>query len=227
MSHARRARATLVLAALLIVGCGPATTPTPSPTGTVPSASPTATAMASPVAPSGSPATSSVLPTPSGSPAGASPPPSLPALVDRSLLALLPTAVDGLPVVEDVVGERQQAIQLEAGHTIHGYAAAVVGDAGENVASISLVTPAFPADVASFARTWAQEFDKAACEANGGAALTTTSIIGRYRVDVSRCAGGAVVYHAILGGRAVLSILELGPRELGRRVIEELPSAGG
>ncbi len=46
-------------------------------------------------------------------------------------------------------------------------------------------------------------------------------------MDVSRCSGGAVVYHAILGGRAVLSILELGPRELGRRVIEELPSAGG
>jgi hypothetical protein len=181
---------------------------------------------ASPAASAGGSTTPAVSSTPAGS-SNASPSPSLPDLVDESLLALLPTSVDGLPVVEDVATEMQQAGVLRAGNTVDAYAAAVIGDAGDNVASINLVTPAFPADVATFARTWAEQFDAAACEANGGTGLATTKVIGRYRVDVMRCAGGAVLYHAILGGRTVLSILELGPRELGRRVIEELPVSGG
>lgn len=221
----------MLMVSMLVAACGAATTPTPLPSGSAPAASAAPTdaspaPSASAVEPSAGAAASPGMSAASGSPA-ASPSPSLPALVDRSLLALLPVSVDGLPVVEDIEGELEQAARLEAGRTIRGYAAAVIGDAGDNVASISLVTPAFPADVASFARTWAQQFDTAACDANGGTALTTTSIIGRYRVDVSRCSGGAVIYHAILGGRAVLSILELGPKELGRRVIEELPLAGG
>jgi len=148
------------------------------------------------------------------------PTPSLPALVDRSLLAILPAQVAGSPVEEDIDGERE--FGADPGGTVRRYAAAVVGDAGQNIASVS-VAALDPADMAAFFPAWRADYDEAACAANEGLGETATTTVGGREVESTSCTGGVRVYHVRLHGDALLvSIMSIGPDDFGAKLIEGL-----
>lgn len=214
--------AVFVLAAFLAGGCG-----TPPP---VPAASPSA-AGATPGPTVATPGATRPATTPEPTPtlepgatpgrtATPEPTPTLPAIVDRSLLAVLPEEVAGSPVEEDVDGER--AFGADPGGTVRRYAAAVVGDAGENIAAASIAV-VDPADMAAFFPAWRADYDEAACEANEGVGGMATAIVGGRTVESTTCVGDVRLYHLRLRDDALLvSITSIGPDDLGLKLIEGL-----
>jgi hypothetical protein len=136
------------------------------------------------------------------------------------MLAILPGEVGGSLVEEDVEGERE--FGAEPGDTVRRYAAAVVGDAGENIASAS-VAAVDPADMAAFFPAWRAEYDEAACAANGGVATMSTMTIGGRTAETTTCTTGVRLYHLRLHDDSLLvSIMSVGPADFGARVIEGL-----
>jgi hypothetical protein len=191
---------------LTAVGCG---------------ASPPGTASGSPGAtpPGPSPAASTATPSPPATP-GPEPSPTLPAIVDPSLLAILPGEVAGSAVNEDVDGEREFAV--DPGATVRRYAAAVVGDAGENIASASIAA-VDPADMAAFFPAWRADYDEAACAATGGVDDASMAEIGGREAEMTTCVSGIRIYHvSVRDGSLILSITSIGPVDYGAKLIEGL-----
>ncbi|MCU0483361.1 MAG: hypothetical protein MUC54_03690 [Chloroflexi bacterium] len=160
-------------------------------------------------------------PTPGTEPSpGPEPTPTLPALVDRSLLAVLPDRVAASPVEEDVDGERE--FGADPGIAVRRYAAAVVGDGGENIAAASIAA-VDPAGRDAFFTAWRAEFDAAVCAANGGVASSATASVGGRTAETTTCATGVRLYHLRLrGDTLLLSIMSIGPGAFGERLIEGL-----
>jgi hypothetical protein len=194
--------AALVVASIMAGGCAA----TPS---TAPSAAPTVE-PASQAAPAAT-LEPSLVPEPT---------PTLPTLVDPSLLAILPQQIAGSTVEEDVEGERD--FGADPGSVVRRYAAAVVGDAGENIASASIAAVA-SADMAAFFPAWRADYDAAACAPTGGVDDTSLADIGGRQVEMTACASGVRLYHLRLrDGSLVLSISSVGPADFGTKLIEGL-----
>jgi hypothetical protein len=165
----------------------------------------------------GTPAASSTPAEPTPSP---EPTPTLPAMIDPSLLAVLPERVLTSPVDEDVDGERE--FGADPGSVVRRYAAAVVGDAGENIASVS-VAAVDPADTAAFFPAWRADYDEAACDPTGGVDDTSLADIGGREVEMTTCVSGVRLYHLRLRGDSlVLSISSIGPADFGAKLVEGL-----
>jgi len=192
----------IVAIALVAGGCGT------SPWGAPPSsAPPTGAGSSGP----------SRTPEPTASP---EPTPTLAAMVDRSLLAILPEQVATSAVEEDVDGEREFA--ADPGAAVRRYAAAVVGDAGENIASASLAI-VDAADMGTLFPAWRADYDDAACAATGGVDDVSMTEIGGREVDMTTCVSGIRIYHLRLrDGTLVLSITSIGPADYGAQLVEGL-----
>jgi len=148
--------------------------------------------------------------------------PDLPPIIEVGLLTVLPARVAASLVEEDIDREMAFAVDSSRGAEIVGFAAAVVGDAGENIATAALVRIHAP-DPAGFFDRWRADFDEAACAANGGAGKRETHQVGGRTVALTACLGGAFVYHVRLRGQTVIvSILSLGAGDYGARLIEGL-----
>ena len=220
--------AVLAVVALVAVGCGTSAPGTPVASAKTPDATtgatlstPTAEPTSTPVPSSTAEPTSTPVPSSTAEPTPApEPTPTLPAIIDRSLLAILPGDVAGSPVTEDVDGERE--FGAEPGGSVRRYAAAFVGDTGENIASASIAA-VDPADMAGFYPAWRADFDEAACAANDGVATTSTTTIGGRTVETTTCTSGVQLYHVRLRGDSLLvSIMSIGPGEFGKKLIEGL-----
>jgi hypothetical protein len=202
----------------------PASTPTPvpsaTPAGPTDSPNPTAHASGSPVSPSSSP------PPPVSSPSASAPGGSfLPAgiVVDPGLLAVLPASVGESQVARDPEREAQSVADVALARYARAVVAAVVGDNGENIASVILVERRPETDMATWFAAYRSEFDMAACDPLGGPAATSTRTIGGREVHVRECKSGGTVLHVIVrGGSTVLSVFELGPGEFGKVLLEHL-----
>jgi hypothetical protein len=66
------------------------------------------------------------------------------------------------------------------------------------------------------------EYATGACSQAGGVASSSQQDINDWKVDVSTCNGGPLVYTLSLGKGLLLSMYGLGPRDLGRKLIESL-----
>lgn len=202
------------LLALAVAACGGTSQPTPGPDASrTPIATPTADATPTPT----------VAATPTGAPTPVpTSRPDLPPIIEVSLLAVLPARLGTSLVEEDVDREMAFAADSARGAEIAGFAAAIVGDAGENIATAAVVRIDAP-DPAGFFDRWRADFDEAACAPNGGAGKRETRQIGGRTVAVTGCLGGAFVYHVRLRGQAlIVSILSLGAGDFGARLIEGL-----
>ena len=79
--------------------------------------------------------------------------------------------------------------------------------------------PELPAD--DFYGGYRHSFDTSACASVGGVEGTGTEEIGGRTVETTTCGGGATIYHLRLrDGRLIVSVLELGPKQFGRQLIE-------
>jgi hypothetical protein len=166
---------------------------------------------------------SAALPATSQPTAAAVPTATLPPPIQPALLGILPASVGSSAVREDVEREAEYAADPGRGTTVVGFAAAVVGDAGANIATVAVARLDSSAPVGFFER-WRADFDDAACAANDGIAGREARQIGGRAVEVTRCAGGAIVYHARLlqAGTLIVSILSIGGGDFGTLLIEEV-----
>jgi hypothetical protein len=210
----------LVTVALVSFACnGVAGTASP-PTAPATPATATPGAAASPTVATSPSATPVVSPTPVGSPSGSE---SGDVAVDLSLLAHLPTTVDGLSVEADPEAAKTIAASPKLGPDASAIAVARVVDPASGDLAVATIVRlrSGPFDDASF-DTWRTLYDEAACEPAGGVAATSERQVGGRQVFVAACNGGAQTFHVALGDDFIVSITAIGERHLGDLLVAGL-----
>ncbi len=143
--------------------------------------------------------------------------------IDPSLIGKLPPSVGGQPLLEDPGSELGALSDADLPNTFDGYAAASVGtilDPDWLYVAIGRLKPD-KQNNADFYTAWVVEYATGACsQANGVASSGQQDIDGKI-VDVSTCNGGPLVYTLVMGD-LLISMYGLGPRDLGRKLIESL-----
>lgn len=146
--------------------------------------------------------------------------------IDPSLLGKLPATVGGLALVEDPGSESGALNNADLAKNLDGYAAASVGVIGDPDWLYVVVVRPKPANLnnADFYTAWVEQYATGACsQANGVAPNSGQQDINDWTVDVATCNGGPVVYTLVFGdGSLLLSMYGLGPRDLGRELINSL-----
>lgn len=203
----------LVPVVVAIGGCGPSAAVTASSAGSVtaPSAQPSETGGGS-LPPS--------APAPTGSGAGL--------VVDSSLLRVLPTRIDGVPLEADATTAAQIAADPTVAESAQAIAVALAirpgTSAGDDLAIVSVIR--LRPDVFSDAwfANWRATYDQGACDVAGGVKgePSRASIAGR-TVFVGTCAGDAQTYHVQLADPTlIVSITAAGPAHFGELVMAGL-----
>ena len=205
-----RPAAVLLLLALAVAACGttgPSTPPTIA-------ATPVGPAVTLPPPETSAPSSPAVT---------AAPPSSGDGVVrDDSLLAILPSDIDGAPVtVED-----------------ESFAEAAADPAfATNVDRAAFAVVTTPTDLASgvvaklregvfgdgFFADWRETYNEGACAQAGGVATNAETTLDGRTVYVTTCAGGMLVYHTYLEEQGVIvSLFSLGEGRYGERLIRGL-----
>jgi len=199
-----RAASLAVAAAVLLAACG-ADPASPAPGTTAPSAPPATLAPSQPV-----PATTA----PSASATGAQP------VEDPALLAVLPVAVDGVPVAIESIAFQEALADPGFSSAVEAAAFAVVVDASD-LASAVIAKPHPGTFSDAWYADWRATYDRGACSQAGGLAATTETELGDGRVlYVGTCSGGLHTYHTWLPGRSVvISAFGLGDRRFGEQLM--------
>jgi hypothetical protein len=191
------------------VAVGQRSGPTPSPTRFVP---PAGSAGILPPPVTGGPS-ASLGGQPSGVPGSVR--------VDPSLLAVLPSTVAGLALVEDPDTESHDAADPSHAADLAGLAVAIAADpsaADLAVASVVRLKPGVYSD--EYFRSWRETFDAGACSQAGGLAGSAESMIAGRRTFIGHCAGGVLTYHVYLPAPgAIVSISSLGKSRLGELIV--------
>jgi hypothetical protein len=215
----RRANPALTLGVFVVIGVaigtavavGQRSPPAPSPTPPPP---PSGIAGSLPPPVTGVPSTSiSEQPSASG---------GVP--IDPSLLAQLPSTVDGLALVEDIDTESRDA--ADPGHLIDlaGLAVAIAVDPSTGDLAVASVVRLKPGVYSgAYFRSWRSSFDKGACSNAGGVAGSAETVIAGHRTYIGHCAGGLLTYHVYLPATAsIVSIWSIGERRLGELIVQGL-----
>jgi hypothetical protein len=146
------------------------------------------------------------------------------AVVDATLLQVLPVSVAGLPVREFPEAENQAVTDPDLGRNVSRVATAFVGDAGgSNWAYTSVVDVRPESRSDAFYRDWQESFDRSACERAGGVTGHTSVVIAGRDVERTACGSGVRVYHVRIKGTGLLiSISDLGAAGYGEQEIAAL-----
>jgi hypothetical protein len=143
-----------------------------------------------------------------------------------SLLSRLPPAVGGVVLKEDA---QQEAVEMDdqaASQTLDGYAAAEAGgpDLVDVADWLKLSIVQFKPDYQNgdVYASWIDQYATLACSQANGVASTGQETINNWTVDTAVCAGGPNVYSLSLGNGQYLSMFGLGPKDLGRVLIQYL-----
>ena len=179
--------------------------------------------------PSASPS-STPLPTPSPSASPAGSPTARPSnaqgvVIDSSLLGVLPSDVDGLPLAESPEAEAQGLTDPELGEVADAIAAAFALDPETNdyvYAAVIHLKPRVMGDERF--RDWRDSFDEGACSQAGGVAGHAETEIDGRTVYIGTCAGGVRTYHVWLAEQnLIVSASAVGEeRRLGEKLVENL-----
>jgi hypothetical protein len=201
----------------LAAGCSPAvpspTTSGPPPTGSL---APVATAERSPDAGSA---------TPSASPGAG-------IQVDPTLLELVPSAVDGVPLTFDP----ETSASIAADPSVAGDATSLAvalaivpgASAADDLAIVSVVRLRDPGRDETWFRDWRDTYDRGACGQAGGVVGNAEAQLGGGTVFIGSCAGGVRTYHTrLVTAGVVISITALGDRRLGEKVMAGLQRVAG
>ncbi len=205
--------ATAVIATTVLAACGSS-----SPSAT-PLATPSATASAAPASPSAATVPVST-PAPGGSPSG--PLGSPPVELDLTLLAILPPAVDGVPVTAEPDSFGEAVADPDFAANVQAAVFAVVVDANDLASGVvARLRPGVYSE--AFFRSWRDSYDAGACSQAGGVLSNAQTALGGRTVHITRCAQQLLIYHAYLPGRdVVVSLFSLGDRRFGERLMGDL-----
>jgi hypothetical protein len=144
--------------------------------------------------------------------------------IDPSLLAQLPSTVDGLALVEDTDTESHDAADPSHLVDLAGLAVAIAADPSTSdlaVASVVRLKPGVYSD--AYFRSWRSSFDTGACSLAGGVSGSAEAVISGHRTYIGHCAGGLLTYHVYLPATAsIVSIWSIGERRLGELIVEGL-----
>jgi len=143
--------------------------------------------------------------------------------IDPSLSNNLPAYVGGNPLVEDAgtevlaLGDRRYAEVFEA------YYVAQVGSITDlNWVQVTVARLKGAAIGPDFYASWREDWFDSACSQAGGIGSTSKETINDWQVDLATCTGGVRAYTLSLSDGILVSIVDLGPRRLGRQLIEAI-----
>lgn len=143
--------------------------------------------------------------------------------IDPSLLGKLPGSVAAQPLVEDADIESAAMDNADLAKTFDNYAAASVGQPGDtNWFSLVIGHIRDNSQASDIYPAWADQYAAGSCSQADGVASTSQQQIGDWLVDVSVCGGGPIVYTLSLGNDLILSVLDDGPANWGRELIEAI-----
>lgn len=148
-------------------------------------------------------------------------------IVDASLLDILPATVSGVTIDPDPATAKTLIGNAGLATSASGVAMARYVGAGDSsaddIAIVSVVQLRPGVFSEPFFETWRHEYDGSACEPVGGIAGTEDEVaIASFLVHTGSCVEGANTYHAHLDGDLLVSIIAVGPADLGAGVIAGL-----
>ena len=143
--------------------------------------------------------------------------------VDPSLLGRLPSNVGAYPLVEATDTELEALDDPDLAKTFDRFAAASIGTLGDdNWLQLVIGHERPESQTPDLYVAWVDQYATGACSQADGVAGSSQPTINSWVVDVSTCAGGPIVYTLILGDGLLLSMYDLGPKDLGRMLINQM-----
>ena len=154
-----------------------------------------------------------------------------PLVLDPTLLALLPDAIDGIKVTEDADAAAEALGNQGLPAIATALDAAVAVDTGNADLVYALVVRVRPAafDNSAF-RSWRGSFDEGACAAGGGVIGNAEATLSGRQTFIASCVGGMHTYHVYLGDlNVVISASSIGDGRFGEKLVDSLrvPGASG
>lgn len=146
-------------------------------------------------------------------------------LVDASLLAILPEAVDGIPIAPEAETAEQLATDPTLATSIAALAMGLAVDSAPESGDLAIVTvvrvrPGLLDE--AFFRGYRDSFDEAACAPAGGVSGNAESQLGGRLVFIGSCEGGAFTYHVQHSDDVIVSVTSVGERRLGEKIMSSL-----
>lgn len=144
--------------------------------------------------------------------------------INPSLLANIPLSVGGSPLIEDVIQEIQALDDPTYSSAFSSYYAARVNDVADpNWLQVTLEERKPGAQNEEFYAQWRDSWFGVVCSQAEGLATKSTEIISGWEVDIGTCNGGVLAYVVALDNGVLVSMMEFGPRRLGRQLIQAIP----
>lgn len=145
-----------------------------------------------------------------------------PVVIDAQLLALLPEAIDGVPVQEDI-NEAATALSDPALSRIASALDAAVAVSGDNLVLAWVVRLRPNGFTDDTYRQWRDSYDEGACTAAGGVVGHAEAEIGGRTAFVTSCAAGLHTYHLWLEEpQLLISASSLGQARFGEKLLAGL-----
>ena len=141
--------------------------------------------------------------------------------IDPSLLRNIPSSVGGNPLLEDVEFELLTLDDPHYASPFDGYYIAHIDSISDpNWLEVSIASLREGAQTDDFYASWRDSWFKSACSQADGIDTTGLESINDWQVDVATCKGGVMAYTLRPNAGILVSIMDLGPRRLGRQLIK-------
>jgi hypothetical protein len=140
--------------------------------------------------------------------------------INPGLIANIPAVVGGNPLVEDTSLEIAAMDDAQYADAFSGYYVAHLNQVTDlNWLEVSVGERKADALDQDFYTSWRDSWFKTACSQADGIKSSGTEQINDWTVDVATCTGGVNAYTLALDNGDLVSIMDLGPRRLGRQLI--------
>lgn len=141
--------------------------------------------------------------------------------IDPSLMSNIPSIVGGNPLEEDVLVENAAMDDSQYAAAFSGYYAAHIGMIADlNFVQVTIAALKADAQTEDFYKAWRDDWFKATCSQADGIGSTGLEKINDWQVDMATCKGGVDAYVLSLDNGILISVVDLGPRRLGKQLIQ-------
>jgi hypothetical protein len=141
--------------------------------------------------------------------------------INPGLISNIPAVVGGNPLVEDTTLEIAAMDDPQYATAFISYYVAGLGRITDlNWLEVTVGERKTDAVDEAFYTNWRDSWFRAACSQADGIQSTTQEQINDWPVDVAICTGGVNAYTLSLDNGVIVSIMDLGPRRLGRQLIQ-------
>jgi hypothetical protein len=141
--------------------------------------------------------------------------------IDPSLMSNIPSIVGGNPLIEDVLVESAALDDSQYASSFSSFYVAHIGTITDlNFVQVSIAALEPDAQSEDFYTAWRDDWFKATCSQADGIGSTGVQSINDWQVDVATCTGGVDAYVLSLDNGLLVSIVDLGPRRLGKQLIQ-------